>query len=181
MAILLRNSLLEAAEEKIEAGLTPDNRQDYLKIVVSGMKLAIANKQRILATIRASKDQIHDCAAGAVALVLLMRRSATGVMPIKAMIPAGFTLMLQALDLRDKSGVLKIGNDELVRATHLYTNLMLQKLHITPQMIHTGIANVRAITQDPAKMELIHQQSGAVKHPLAKPITPVPGGNNATS
>lgn len=183
MSVLLKNTILEAAEQKNEAGLTPQNKADYMKIVVAGMKMAVKMHTGDYSRLKASKDPIRDCAAAAINLCMLMKRAAKGIMPPKAMIPAAFTLMLQALDFCDKGGIIKVDNDALVKATHDFTNLMFQKFRITPQMLGAGIKNVRAITEDPAKMRLIHLQSGAIKHPLAQAVPPAPneppaGGDN---
>jgi hypothetical protein len=37
----LNNKILNDSEQKIEASLTPENRNNYMKIVVAGMKVAM--------------------------------------------------------------------------------------------------------------------------------------------
>jgi len=175
MAILLQNKLLEAAEQKIESSLTPETRPNYLRIVVAGMKAAAeGGPQSIIASLKASKNPIHDAVVGAINLVLMMSRQSRGTMPVKALVPAAMTLMLHALDFAERIGLVKIGNTELVQATHLFTNALFQRLKITPTMLHGAIRNVHGITQDPAKMELINRQLGAAKHPDAKDMGPIP-------
>lgn len=182
MSILLSNKLLEAAEQKIESSLTPENRADYMKIVVAGLKTGLANGPRgILASLKQSKNPINDSAIGAINLVLLMRKHSMGTMPLKAMIPAAMTLMLQALDFADKAGIVKIGTDELVQATHIFANALFPRLGIKPQMLHAAIQRVHAISQDPAKMELVNRKLGAVKDPRASEPTPMPGGENGAA
>lgn len=164
MSLLLNNRILKAAEDKIEKGLTPQNRDNYFKIVVAGMKLALdKGPNGLLAYLHSSKDPITDSAKGAVNLCLLMRRQSRGTMPMKAMVPAATTLMLQALDFVDKTGVMKIGNNELVKATHIFTNFLFQQLHIKPEMISHAAAQVHGIMQDPAKMETINRKAGFSK------------------
>jgi hypothetical protein len=179
----MENPLLQAAEEKLEAGLTPENRLDYTKIVVGGLKTALFRGPNGLyrapngglASLKNSKDPIAQCVTGAVNLVMLMRVHTNNAMPVKALIPAGMTLMLKGLDFAERIGVVKIGNDELVRATHLFTNLIFQKFGITARMLHTAAARVHAITRDPAAMGKINIQAGITKHPNAAPV-PAPGG-----
>src|SRR5712664_3366768 len=102
----LDDPVLQAAEEKLESQLLPEVRADYMKIVVAGMRAALAKgPDGMLAGLKnKSKDPVHDAAAGAVGLVLLLRHTSPA-MPIKAMAPAGMTLMLHALDFVDKVGL----------------------------------------------------------------------------
>lgn len=167
----VQNNILAAAEQKIESQLTAQNRANYMKIVVGGMKVALAKgPQGILGSLKQSKNPINDCAVGAVNLCLLMRKQARGTMPMKAMVPAGMTLMIHALDFADKTGIAKVGTQELVQATHIFTNHLFKQLGITPKAIHTAANNIHGIMQDPAKMAAINQKAGFTKHPNAKPM-----------
>ena len=181
MSILLGNKILEAAEQKIESNLVPQVRANYQKIVVAGMKVALnGGPNSGMAKLRRSPDPVKQCAQGAVNLVLMLRRVSKGVMPMKAMVPAAMTLMLQALDFCDRTGVVKVGTPELVKATHIFTDAIFGRLGISKQMLHTAANNVHAITQDPAKMELIKRKVGIVKAPGASEPTPMPAAEGDT-
>lgn len=172
----LSNPLLQQAEAAIEAGLTPDNRDNYLKIVVAGMHAALAKgPDGILAQLQKSPDPISGAAKGAVALVLILRKQAQGVMPLKAMVPAAMTLMLKALDFADRSGIAKVGNDELVRAMHIFTDFLFARVGITRQGLANAANRVHALTQDPEAMAKINLTAGVTRHPLAATPTPLPG------
>lgn len=173
----MQNSLLEATEQKIESQLLPATRQDYMKIVVSGMRIAAHNgPQGLLSGLKNRKDPVGDCAIGAVNLVLLMSKQSKGIMPMKAMIPAGLTLMLQGLDLVDKAGIAKIDVNEIDHATHVFLNYLFKKLGISLPMLQQGAAHVHQIMQDPTKMELINRKVGVVKAPGASEPTALPSG-----
>lgn len=175
----MQNPLLEAAEQEIEGKLLPATKADYMKIVVSGMKVAAHNGPNgLLSGLKRQQDPVGACALGAVNLVLLMSKQSKGSkpMPLKAMIPAGLTLTLQALDLVDKAGIAKIGVNELDHATHVFLNHLFKSLGITLQMLHTGAANVHQVMQDPTKMELINRKIGLVKAPGASAPTTLPSG-----
>lgn len=162
--------LLQAVEQKIESQLTPANRANYMKIVVAGMSAALAKgPDGLMGSLRNSKDPIADCAKGAVSLVIVLRKDAHGVMPVKAMIPAAMTLMLKALNFVDKTGIAQVGNDELVRATHVFTNTMFARLHITTDMLHQAASKVHGVLDDPAAMQKIQIQAGTAAHPDAAP------------
>jgi hypothetical protein len=125
-------ALIAAAEKQVEVQLTPDTRESYLKIVVAGMKAGLENgPNSILAGLQKSKDPVADCAKGAIGLVLILKHQAKGIMPVKAMIPAAMTLMLKGLAFADRTGIVKVGADELARATHIFAHDFLAKFGIT--------------------------------------------------
>lgn len=169
--------ILDAAEQRIESQLTPETRENYLKIVIAGMKAGLdKGPDSIMASLKTSQDPIADCAKGAIGIVLILRRQAKGIMPIKAMIPAAMTLMLKALAFADKTGIVKVGNDELVRATNIFSHILMGKIGVTPQMIQTALVKVHGLTQDPVAMEQMKRKAGVVRHPDASEPTPLPEG-----
>lgn len=175
MATVLANNILEATERQIESQLLPEVKADYDKIVVAGMTAAMhGGANGLTARLKNAPDPIAACATGAVNLVLLMKAQAKGVMPMKAMIPAGMTLMLQALDLVDKAGIAKVGVEELGRATRTFTNHLFKALKITIPMLQKGAASVHAVMQDPTAMEKINRKAGVVQAPGTSTPTPLP-------
>lgn len=173
----LNNTLLQQAEDKVETGLTADNRVNYNKIVVAGMHVALdKGPEGIMASLGKSKDPIADAAKGAISLVLILRKQAKGVMPLKAMVPAAMTLMLKALDFADRSKIVPVGEAELVRATHIFTDTIFARFGITKQGLANAATKVHAITQDPEAMAKINLKSGLTRHPDAAVPTPIPAG-----
>lgn len=171
----LTNPLLQQAEDKVEAALTPENRQNYMKVVVAGLHIALdKGPDSFMAKLRNSRDPISDCATGAVALVLIMRKEARGVMPMKAAIPAGMTLMFHGLDFIDHAKIAKIAEPEVDRATTIFTNTLFQKLGITHAMLQQAAVRVHQITQDPDAMAQINLKAGLTRHPMAATPTPLP-------
>lgn len=172
----LRNPLLAQAEQKIEGNIVdPNTRSDEMKIVVAGLHVALANgPNSFVAKLHGSQDPISDCARGAVAIVLIMRQESRGVMPIKAMVPAGMVLMLHGLDFIDRAGIAKIAEPQLDNATKIFTNEMFHKLGITPGMIQHATGRVHQIMQDPSSMAAINLKAGITRHPLAATPTPLP-------
>ncbi len=172
----LANPVLQQMESGIEAKLTPANRADYMKIVVAGMKIALANGPNgFMARLRKMPDPIAACAKGAVALVLIMRKESKGVMPMQAGIPAGVSLMLHGLDFIDRSGIVKIGQNEAARATTIFTNQLFHRLGITPAMLHSATARVHQIVQSPDDMQKIQLKAGMLRHPDAALPSNIPG------
>lgn len=171
----IADPILKAAELKIESQLLPATKDAYMRIVVTGMKAAMANgPNSMVAKLRQSKDPIGDAARGAVNLVILMSHQAKGVMPPQAIPPAAATLMFQALDFLDKSGVVKIDANAVAAAQHLQANYILAKYKITPQMMQAAAANVHKVMQDPTAMEKINRKAGVVVAPgVSSPNTAV--------
>lgn len=168
----LSNPLLQQAEDKVEGGLTPENRANYLKIVVAGMHAALdKGPGGLMAGLGQSRDPIGDAARGAVSLVIVLRKQAHGVMPLKAMVPAAMTLMLKALDFIDRSMIAKVGNPELVRATHIFTDFLFARFGITKAGLANAAQRVHALTQDPAAMREINMKAGLVARPGAAPVS----------
>jgi hypothetical protein len=162
------NILLKRAENRIRRQLTPDNRASHGKIVAAGISAALAQgPDGLMGSLRNSKDPIADCAKGAVSLVFVLRQTAQDAMPLKAMVPAAMTLMLKALNFVDRTGIAQVGNDELVRATHIFTNTMFAHLQISVDMLHHAAVKVHGVLQDPAAMQKVQVQAGTMKHPDA--------------
>lgn len=180
MSILLNNKLLKAAEQKVEEGLTQDNRGDYMKIVVAGMRTALdKGPDGIMASLKKSRDPVNDAAVGAVNLVLLMRKQSRGTMPIKALVPAAMTLMLQALDFVDKARITKVTAKKLDRATLIFRNQIFGAFHITPDVLKKAATAAHGVMQNPAQMDIIARRTGVVKDPRASVPTTLPLANPA--
>ncbi len=95
-------------------------------------------------------------------------------MPLKALVPAAMTLMLKALDFADRSGIAKIGQTELVRATHIFTDTIFARFGITKQGLANAGQKVQALTQDPQAMAAMSMKAGITRHPNAQPVGNVP-------
>lgn len=172
MSTPLKNKLLRALEQQLEATLTPENRPNYLKTVVNGLRVGLNNGPKgVLATLRDSQDPVKDCALGAVNLVQMLRIQSQGTMPVQAMAPAAMTLMLNALDFAEQAGLVKVDTPAIVRATNIFTNQIFAVLGITPKMLTQAAGAVHGIAEDPTKMEAIKRRAGVVRDPAAS--TPV--------
>lgn len=172
----IRNPLLAQTEQRIESNILDQHvKDDYMKILVAGLHVALANgPASFVAKLRDSQDPINDCARGAVAIMLIMRRESRGVMPMKAAVPAAMVLMLHGLDFIDRAKIAKVGATELDNATKTFTNELFHKLGITPGMIKHATGRVGQIMQDPEAMQKINLKAGITRHPLAATPTPLP-------
>lgn len=169
------NDLLKANEDAIEARLDPAARRDYQRIVLAGMKSAMANNGALLRNLPQSKDPVKDCAIGAVNLTFLMIKTQNVPFTERlatAATMAAYTLTLQALDMANKMGLVEITPEVVAQATTIATDRIFQAMHLTPQMMAHAAAKVHAITQDPKAMEQIELKIGAKRDPRAAVETP---------
>jgi len=174
----LSNPLLAQIETEIEQNLTPQTRVDYDRIVVAGMHLATANNGSMLTQLAKAPDPIAGAAKGAVGLVMIMRRETMAPgkvpMPMKAAVPAAMTLMLHALDFVGRSKIAPVGQPELDRATHIFTDFMFARMGITKQGLASAAQKVHGLTRDPQAMQAINLKAGLTRHPMAPTATPLP-------
>jgi hypothetical protein len=175
----LANPLLQQTEDTIEHNLSvsPENLDNFNKIVVSGLHIALdKGANGFMASLAQSADPVADAAKGAISLVLIMRKDARGVMPLKAAVPAAMSLMLHALDFIDRSKIAPVGNPELVRATHIFADFMFARMGITKAGLANAAQKVHRITADPQSMAAINLKAGLTRHPMAATPTPLPPG-----
>jgi hypothetical protein len=175
MSTELRNRLLEQIATKVEESLTPENRADYDKIVVAGMRYGLeGGPNSVMAQVRTSQDPVKDCALGAVNTVKFLAMQSQGTMPERAMIPASLTLMLLALDFVDRAGIATVGQEEVVRATKLWGNYMFAAQGVTPEKLRRAASQVYGVTQDKGQLEAVKLRAGLVKDPRASTPTELP-------
>jgi len=158
------NADLAALEQQIEAGVPAQLREDYQKIVVAGMKAGLkGGPNSILAQLRNSKDPLNDCVKGAVNLTSLLRRMSRNTMPIRAMIPAAMTLMLQALDFADRMGMVKVGKPEIAQATKLFADLIFQANHITNAQLQQVAQKTQGVMNNPQQLQALRTHMKGVQ------------------
>lgn len=156
----IQNPLLRQAEASVEGRLgNGQARADYLKVVVAGMRAALANgPDSLIANLRNRPDPIKMCAQGAVGLVLHMKQISRGTMPPNAIISGATTLMLQALDFADHAGIVKVDATALDRATHILVNALFKGFGITMPMLNGMAARAHGVMQNPEQMQAVQQQ-----------------------
>lgn len=178
------NALIKQAEMQIEKQLPPNVKEDYMKIVVSGMRVAMNNgANSILASLKQSKDPVTDVVKGAIAIVGLMRKESKGEMPMNALVPAAMTLVLHGLDAAERLGSLKVGKEELDRATELFADTFLPLVGVTKDRLGKLTEKVHGAINDPAQLAQLRQAQASkdaapVAPPTAAPAPPI-GGQNA--
>lgn len=163
--LLIENTLLKQTEASVEKTVPAAERDNYLKIVVAGMKYAMFKESgSVLASLKNSKDPLSDSVKGAIAVVGALRQSAKGTMPLKPMVAAAMTLMLHALDFAEKMKLLTVTPDELDRATHMFMDTLLPLLKVSPEVVNASLNQVHTFMRDPDMMAKYKgYQNGASK------------------
>lgn len=161
-----KSPLLAQVEQKVEAGLTPTNRQDYMKIVVAGMKIVTnGGPQGLLQKLTASPNPLQTAVNGPINLIGYMGKSAKGKMPAKAMVPAAMTLMLHALDFLDRTGKLQITEDVVDQATKLFADGIMKAFNISQAQLQMVAQKAHGVTQDQAQLQQTQQHAAKFKAP----------------
>lgn len=155
----IQNPLLRQAEAKVEESVGDGQaREDYLKVVVAGMRAALAGGPAgMMSALHDAPDPVKLCAVGAVGLVTHMAQISRGTMPARSIISGATTLMLQALDFVDHAGIAKIDAAALDRATHILTNALFKAFGITVPMLNALAAKAHGVMQDPQQMQAVQQ------------------------
>lgn len=156
--IVSSNSLLKQVEAQIEQGLKAGVRENYMRVVIAGMKFALKDGPNgILAKLKSSKDPVADIVKGAISVVGLLRRAAKGAMPGGAMVPAAMTLTLHGLDYAERIGILKVDKAVVDQATQLFAETMLVVMGVSKDQLNKMTNKVHGLMQDPAQMAKLQQ------------------------
>ncbi len=150
---MLKNQLLQQAQEKIESGVK--DRASYDKIVAAGTKV-IYDKEtfsELMKGIDQSKDPVFEVADGIVGILGILYKQSRNTMPLVPMISAGMTLMVDALDFMEQAGMATIDKETLAKATTMYMNSLLPKLGLTPEKMQGVLDGVQGTMSDPEKMK----------------------------
>lgn len=168
MSINTKNKLIRDAAEGLEASIAPQFKEAYDRIVVGGMQAAVnGGLKGMMAGLEKRGDPIRDAAQGAVNLVFMLRLNAAGRMPEQAMVPASYTLMLQALTFIEEAKIATIDQAALTKATKVWTNTVFDRFRISPSQFNRAGEQVKGILNDPGKMEMLNLQTGFLKDPRA--------------
>lgn len=169
------DQLLNDAEAKLESQIAPNIREAYLKVVNAGLQIAThGGPNSILAQIKNSRNVIHDCAMGAIGLVLQVSKASRGTMPPKAGIPASYTLMLKGLDTAEKAGMIHVTPDLLVQATAIWHRAILPVFGVPTKTAAGLIVKAHKVMQDPTSVEKMNRRAGVTKDPNASTPTTIP-------
>lgn len=161
-----KSPLLAQVEAKLESHLTPTNRQDYMKIVVAGMKTVTSGgPQGLLRKLTASPNPLQTAVNGPINLIGYMGRSAKGKMPAKAMVPAAMTLMLHALDFLDRTGKLQVTEGVVDQATKMFADGIMKAFNISQAQLQLVAQKAHGVTQDPGQLQQAQQHAAKFKAP----------------
>jgi hypothetical protein len=152
---MLKNPLLKQAQTKIESGV--QDRDAYNRIVQAGTKVIYdkATFTELSKAIRQAQDPVTEIAEGMIGILGILYKQSRKTMPIPAMVTAGMSLLLDALDFAEQAGLVKIDKAQLNKATTHYLNSLLPKFGLTPDKIDATLGQLGGTIKDPAKMAQI--------------------------
>ena len=152
---MLKNPLLKQAQTKIESGV--QDRDAYNRIVQAGTKVIYdkATFSELSKSIRQAQDPVTEIAEGMIGILGILYKQSRKTMPIPAMVMAGMSILLDALDFAEQAGLVKIDKAQLTKATTHYLNSLLPKFGLTPDKIDAMLGQLGGTIKDPAKMAQI--------------------------
>lgn len=152
---MLKNPLLKQAQTKIESGV--QDRDAYNRILQAGTKVIYdkATFTELSKGIRQAQDPVTEIAEGMIGILGILYKQSRKTMPIPAMVMAGMSLLLDALDFAEQAGLVKIDKAQLNKATAHYLNSLLPKFGLTPDKIDATLGQLGGTIKDPAKMAQI--------------------------
>lgn len=150
---MLKNQLLQQAQETVEK--TVKDRAAYDKIVAAGTKVIYdkATFTELIKGLEDSNDPALEVAEGIVGVLGVLYKHSRKTMPFTPMISAGMTLLIDALDFLEQSGMAKIDKETLAKSTTMFMNSLLSKMGLTPDKMEGMLSQVRATMEDPEKMK----------------------------
>lgn len=172
----IQDPVLKRAEAEIERRLLPDNRRDYMRVVVAGMKMGMAGGRRsLIARLGESKmPPLQEIAYGAVNVGLILFKESRYTMPVKALIPAAMTLMIKTMDFAEKSGHLPKVTPQMVdEATKIFMNYVLHRFNVPQAKLEYMARQVHSVVQDPHQVDILNRRAGLTRDPrLSGPGVP---------
>lgn len=158
---MIKNPTIQQSLANIEKSV--QDRAAYDKIVKAGTA-AIYDKamfQKLTADIQKSGDPVKTVSEGMIGILGLLYQKSNKTMPIPPMVLAGMSMLLDALDFMEQSGLVKIDKAELNRATSMYVNSLLPKFGLTPDKLGAALGPLQGAIQDPNKLAQMRQSAGA--------------------
>lgn len=149
---MLKNALLQKAHAEVDGKVT--ERGPYDKIVKAGLKVIYDQTvfKRLSQGLRESKNPVQDIARGIVGILAMLSKRSKGTMPPTAMVHAGATLLIDALDFAEQAGLVKVDNDTVAEAFNVYMESVLPTVGLTTQRMQQVLKGVEETVRNPERM-----------------------------
>jgi len=129
--------LLKKIEAGIEAKVPPELKKEYLKVIVSGMKIMYDEKtsEQMIKMINEGNDVTGNIARGIALLVGMIYQQSGKKMSIPAGCMAAIVLMTQALEFASKTKGIEITPDLVAECTQKTSRAVMAKFGIGQEQI----------------------------------------------
>lgn len=154
----------DQTEAKIQ-GLDRQKQEDYLKIVVAGMKVLYTPQTHrmelgAIAKITGPRDVPANVAQGVLKLILLVYRESAGKMSIPMSIPAAVVLAMYLLEDIQKVKGITLTPDLIAQTTRAVVMALYQKYGIKPDQVQQVVK--QGYQRQPGKAPAAPPPQGAV-------------------
>jgi hypothetical protein len=139
----LTDPMLKKIRDGVESSVPAELKDDYLKIVVAGMKLMYSeqtNKMSLMALTRAAGKvgPYRATALGVVALLGIIYRESKGKMSTPAAFPAAIVLLCYALEFLERTANLEVNEQNFALMTQMVTLGTMKMFNITKENLAEG-------------------------------------------
>lgn len=168
MVSKVQDPILQKQIKDVEAKLTdPEMRKSYDQIMVAGMRLLFDDKthpmvDEYLEQIQRPEDVPKIMAHGIVKLLSVIQNESKQQEPLRAVGPAGTSLMAMALELMEKRNGIDVTREMLAQSVLLLKEGIFDLYKITPQVLE--------------QLQKRGQAGAAPQGPPQSPPTPQPAG-----
>lgn len=175
----VENPILRDTILGIEGKLSAPQKEQYLPIVVAGMKLLYDDSTQgvIKDYLKRSKSLKHSAVQGTLKMISIIYKESKGRMAIEMAVPAGVTLLCYVLDYIEDvqgSGVKRTSGDDLAHMTRVLAPETLKLFGIDQQTLAKGIDYGRAHKDEIQRM-MERGQPAATAPAAGPPTSPAAG------
>lgn len=158
----MQNPLIIKAEAAVDAKVSPADKEAYDKIVLAGMKVMFSKEThgQLVQGFKEAGDPLTAIVEGIIAIIGILFKESRGTMPPGPMVLAGQSLLMEALDFMDESGMIEVDEQMLGDATQKYIETLLPKIGLTPDKMQAVLGKAQGIMGDPQKMAAYKQSLG---------------------
>lgn len=158
----MQNPMIIKAEAAVDAKVPPADKQSYDKIVLAGMKVLFSKEThaQMMKGVPEAPDKLQFAVEGIIGLLGILYKESRNTMPIGPMIFAGQSLLMEALDFMEQTGMIEVTPDTLSQATQSYIETLLPKLGLPADKMQAMLGQAQGIMNDPAKMAEFKKSQG---------------------
>lgn len=136
--------------------MPPELQNAYERVVVAGMKIMFdkSSHRLLLKEIQGPGTPGEKLGKGIVGLMMTMFQKSNKTMPPAVIVPAGLELLMQAAEFANKSGLMKVTNQDIGEGVDIMLNLLLKAFGVKPEQIQQMLSQYSNRNVDAAAQQM---------------------------